>query len=62
MESDNLKKIVEKNEIIKFEQMFDEVFQSKDPFGEMFQEKVQDRMLLCPTEGYYLTQKQFRAS
>ncbi len=56
-----MKKIVEKNEIIKFEQMFDEVFQSKDPFGEMFQEKVQDRMLLCPTEGYYLTQKQFRA-
>ncbi|WP_427340833.1 hypothetical protein [Caloranaerobacter sp. DY30410] len=56
-----MKKIVKKSEIAKLEQVFNGIFQSKDPFGEMFQEKMENRMILCPTEGYYLTKKQFSA-
>lgn len=40
---------------------FYKVFLSTDPFGEMFQESIKSRLILCPIDGYYLEENQFSA-
>ncbi len=54
-------KLVNREEIKKFDKIFKRVFQSKDAFGEMFQEDIKKRIILCPTDGYFLTNEQFFA-
>lgn len=41
--------------------VFWSLFQSNDPFGEVFRDSMPVRLILCPTNGYYLNQHQFNA-
>lgn len=47
--------------IKKIEETFNKVFKNTDAFGKMFQENINSKILLYPTEGFYLTRKQFNA-
>ena len=38
-----------------------ELFNSNDPFAEVFTDKLSNRMILCPTDGYFLTEEQYMA-
>lgn len=40
---------------------FNKVFKTKDPFSEVFTNLIKHRIVLCPTDGYYLDQLQFNA-
>ncbi len=37
------------------------VFKNTDPFGRMFNDIIKQRIILCPTDGYYLNKEQFNA-
>lgn len=37
------------------------IFNSNDPFGKVFCDSISERLILCPTIGYYLNQHQFEA-
>ncbi len=54
-------KISNAKEIKKVEEIFFRIFKNKDPFGEMFQENIVKRMILCPIDGYYLNKNQYSA-
>lgn len=47
--------------IHQFQFAFNKVFQNKDPFGELFTDSIGERLLLCPTNGFYLDEDQFNA-
>ena len=40
---------------------FKDVFNGIDPFKEIFKDSIQEKLILFPTEGYYLSHKQFEA-
>ena len=40
---------------------YGEIFNSNDPFGQMFQQEVVGRLLIYPTDGTYLDELQFNA-
>lgn len=40
---------------------FDQLFKGHDPFAEVFTEKLPSRLILCPTDGYFLTEEQYQA-
>jgi hypothetical protein len=40
---------------------FYSIFKNKDPFERMFNEHIGHKVLLCRTNGFYLTKKQFEA-
>ena len=40
---------------------FKQVFKSNNPFNEMFTENISDKLLICPTEGYFLSKMQFES-
>ena len=40
---------------------FYRIFKNKDPFNGMFNAHISQKILLCPTDGYYLDKKQFNA-
>lgn len=48
-------------EMVLLREAFNSVFKSRNPFGEMFQDKISERLLLYPTCGTYLDEVQFRA-
>ena len=41
--------------------IYNGVFISKDAFGEIFNESINEKLLLCPVDGYFLTKKQYQA-
>ncbi|MGJ0909516.1 hypothetical protein [Clostridium botulinum] len=53
--------IEDKVKIDEFENSFKKIFKNNNPFGEVFQYKIQEGLILCPTEGYFLTKRQFTA-
>lgn len=53
--------IYEVEEIKQFEKPFEKIFKSKCAFGEIFSEQISEKLLLCPTDGYFLSEKQFDA-
>jgi len=56
-----VEKVVEPERILNMKTALGKVFQTNDPFGEMFQPDVQEKQILCPTDGYYLSIEQFKA-
>lgn len=56
-----VEKITAPERILNMKTSFGKLFKEKDPFGEMFQHEVQEKQVLCPVDGYYLSRKQFRA-
>lgn len=40
---------------------FNKIFQSKNPFENVFTEEVEQKILLFPTDGYYLNDEQYNA-
>ena len=56
-----MKYVRNEEQIKKIENLFNSVFLSKDPFGEMFRTEMDERLVLCPTNGYYLSKNQFDA-
>ncbi|MGL5255863.1 MAG: hypothetical protein ACRC76_02405 [Proteocatella sp.] len=56
-----VEKIDEAKRILNMQNAFGKVLQTKDPFGEMFQLCIQEKQILCPTDGYYLNREQFKA-
>ncbi len=47
--------------IASLQKVFNLIFKSKDPFNEIFTENIYDNLLLRPTDGYQLTEEQFKA-
>lgn len=43
------------------ESAFNKVFKDKDPFRDIFTEVIKEKVLLFPTEGYFLKQEQYNA-
>jgi hypothetical protein len=56
-----MKAIQNKKKLADFHTTFEKIFRDYDPFGEMFQDWVNKRLILCPIDGYYLKENQFRA-
>ena len=56
-----MKNVRSQEQIKKIENSFYSVFKNKDPFGEMFRKEIDERIVLCPTNGYYLSKNQFDA-
>lgn len=56
-----VEKIAVPERILNMQNAFGKVFQTNDPFGEMFQLCIQEKQILCPTDGYYLSREQFKA-
>lgn len=48
-------------ELKKMHMIFNKVFSTKDPFSEVFSNTIKHRIVLCPTDGYYLDYQQFNA-
>lgn len=44
-----------------YKKSFYQIFRNNDPFGEMFQDIIVNRMILCPIDGFYLTEVQYEA-
>ncbi len=40
---------------------FYKIFKDANPFGKMFNDFVKQKIILCPTDGYYLSRNQFNA-
>jgi hypothetical protein len=51
----------EENTIEKMRLIYWELFMGNDPFTEVFTNKLPCRIILCPTEGYFLTEAQYLA-
>jgi hypothetical protein len=56
-----MKIINDRIELDKLKNAFYKVFKINDPFGEMFVESINSRLILCPTNGYTLDNNQFIA-
>lgn len=56
-----VEQITKAERMLLLQKAFQNVFKTNDPFGEMFQNYIGERLILCPIEGYYLTEKQFVA-
>lgn len=54
-------KEVARKDLETIRQAFYSIFKDKDPFGEMFQQSVKERIILCPIEGYFLDNPQFNS-
>ena len=54
-----MKKIVGSEALKTLESSFLKVFKNKDSFGNPFTEDIQTKLLLFPTDGYYLQEDQF---
>ena len=50
-----------KDNISNLQHIFSKVFVNNNPFEEMFTLEIESKIILCPTNGYYLTKKQFIA-
>ncbi|WP_341357511.1 hypothetical protein [Rossellomorea sp. y25] len=48
-------------DISRLKEAFHRVFKKSDPFGDPFQETLNERVLIFPTNGYYLQENQFHA-
>lgn len=53
--------ILKENELKQFKDAFYKIFNSNDPFGQMFNDSIEKRMILCPLDGFCLTKEQFEA-
>lgn len=51
----------QKRHIQKLKSTFYSIFKNRDPFDSMFNEHIKQKIILCPTDGYYLDEKQFNA-
>jgi hypothetical protein len=52
--------MVSKNEnMIKLKKYYKEIFLNNDPFGKVFNDFIEKKVLLFPTEGFYLSKKQY---
>lgn len=49
------------NQKLKLKMEFQKVFKGIDPFHEVFKDAVVERLIIYPTDGYYLTPEQFEA-
>ena len=56
-----MERITEIEQILMLQEAFNKVFRNKNPFEEMFQDHVKDKLLIYPTNGYYLNEDQYRA-
>lgn len=56
-----VKQITKAEQMLLLQKAFQNVFKTNDPFGEMFQNCIGERLILCPIEGYYLNEQQFVA-
>ncbi|OMD34715.1 hypothetical protein BSK56_33480 [Paenibacillus borealis] len=54
-----MKKIAEIEAIKNLERNFVKVFKNNDPFANCFTDNIQAKLLLFPTDGYYLQEEQF---
>lgn len=50
-----------KKSIEELQKAYYNVFKNKDAFGKMFNNNINEKIILCPTDGYYLNKKQFNA-
>lgn len=49
------------NDIFVLKDVFFKIFSNNDPFGKMFVPSILHKIILYPTNGYYLSKKQFLA-
>lgn len=56
-----MERVTEIEQILILQKVFNKVFKINDPFGEMFQDYVKERLILCPTNGYCLDEDQYKA-
>lgn len=50
-----------RDNISELKKIFSKVFINNDPFGRMFNSSISEKIILYPTDGYYLSKKQFFA-
>lgn len=53
--------VYNKDILRQFKDAYYKVFKNNDPFGEMFQDIIRKRIILCPIDGFYLTKAQYEA-
>lgn len=53
--------IKEKRKVEELRTAFYKIFKHNDPFRDMFLDSISDRIIICPTEGYNLSNNQFIA-
>ncbi|MFA6535244.1 MAG: hypothetical protein WCS92_03245 [Candidatus Babeliales bacterium] len=49
------------NDFLKQREIYSKIFRNNNPFGPMFESSIEQKIILCPTDGYCLTQEQFYA-
>ncbi|MGN7457403.1 hypothetical protein ACTHPH_21545 [Paenibacillus pasadenensis] len=54
-------KKVNLDSIPELEKVFQKVFKNKNPFESVFANEVEQKIILFPTDGYYLNEKQYNA-
>ncbi len=47
--------------ILELKNAYYKIFKKTDPFGRMFNDIIKQKIILCPTNGYYLNKEQFNA-
>lgn len=52
---------LEQETIKRMRSTYVQLFNGNDPFTEVFTDKLPSRLILCPTEGYFLTEEQYLA-
>ncbi|MGD6818288.1 hypothetical protein ACQCVE_14600 [Metabacillus sp. 113a] len=56
-----MKRLQNAEDISRLKDAFHKVFIKSDPFGDPFQETLTEKVLIFPTDGYYLAKNQFAA-
>jgi hypothetical protein len=56
-----IREITNESQRLKLKTEFLKVFKGIDPFHEVFNDAVVERLIIYPTDGYYLTPEQFEA-
>jgi hypothetical protein len=56
-----MERVQKADDISRLKEAFQRVFKKSDPFGNPFQETLNEKMLIFPTNGYYLQENQFHA-
>lgn len=56
-----MRRIKEIDELKQLHLAFNKIFKTNDSFSEVFTNSIKHRIVLCPTNGYYLEKQQFNA-
>ncbi|WP_063559521.1 hypothetical protein LG307_19340 [Sutcliffiella horikoshii] len=56
-----MKRIQKQSELLKLKETYEKVILTSDPFINPFKETVEKKLIIFPTDGYYLNKEQFYA-